>query len=165
MIYIRRIKRLQHLEINVPGCVPLNHFNRTYDIKPIDEATCHRLLQFFESGAGSDSDSSPHSNSIFLKSLHIRIGEWESIKWRPKNFLHTPVLLFIGERNLFDGKMHFLRLYPRKRYVNPFGQTKFRNLNDEYRGCLELHGLTSPFLRDSGNFASVPYDSEWAATS
>lgn len=46
MIYIRQIKRLQHLEINSPGYLPPNQFNRTFDVKSIDEAACHHLQQF-----------------------------------------------------------------------------------------------------------------------
>lgn len=156
MAHIRRMKHLRHLEINVPGVDPEQ--TRTTPgpvaIDSIDESACLRLLQFLELDSGC--------GPLFLRSLHVKIGEWESNKWSPHSFDHSTGLLLIGERDL-SGKVHFYRFTPDLRRSDRFRNKLFLPPKDDYRIMLELQSLDSPFVRDSGSFAYVPYNSEWAA--
>ncbi|KAJ5884749.1 hypothetical protein N7495_009259 [Penicillium taxi] len=92
----------------------------------------------------SDSGCEPLS----LRSLHIKMGEWESIKWSPRSFYHTMGPLIIGERQL-SKKMHFYRFAPHLPRPNGFLMSHLPP-KDDYRIILELQNLDSPFMRDSG---------------
>ncbi|OOQ82284.1 hypothetical protein PEBR_39511 [Penicillium brasilianum] len=151
LVDIRRMTNLRHLEINLPGVDEVRASRDFFPINSIDAKACERLLQFLE----SEANSAP----LFLQSLHIKLGEWESDKWKSTSFFYTMDSLFIGERD-FLGKMHFYQFFPREPRLL-FDQSP----RDEYRACLELQSLHSPFVTDSGRFAYVPYDSKWAASS
>lgn len=149
MVNIRRMKHLQHLEINLPG---VDHYQcrkprPVYAIvprNPIEESACLRLLQFLESDFGCE--------PLFLRSLHIRLGDWDCNRWELYKSSHTTGPLVIGERTL-TGKMHFYHFSPPELgwYSRPRYSPK-----DEYRKILEAHGLDSPFVRDSGPLAYAP---------
>ena len=156
MAHIRRMKHLKHLEINLPGVDPEQTGTTpgTFPINSIDESACLRLLQFLESNSGCE--------PLVLRSLHVKMGEWESNKWSSQLFGHTTGPLLIGERS--SGKMHFYRFAPHVGRCDRVRYKSYLRPKDDYRTILELQSLDSPFSRDVGPFAYVPYNSDWAAS-
>lgn len=63
---IRRLKKLKHLEINLP----MVNNELIIPISSVDENACVRLLHFLEAGLETG------LNPIFLNFLHVKMGEW-----------------------------------------------------------------------------------------
>ncbi|KAJ5622752.1 hypothetical protein N7490_011357 [Penicillium lividum] len=155
--HIRRMEHLKHLEINLP--VVFNDFDVSTSF--IDENACVRLLNFLE--AGLETGLKP----IFLKSLHVKLGEWYSPPYSYKRSF-----LFVGERDSSSG-MHFHRMNEK---IHPtwLDKARQRNLKNK-KGASDSNlpdtqpsndSIQAPWLIQHRQSQSPvpPYYSSWAKT-
>lgn len=158
MAYIRRLKHLKHLEINISSVSSylsaLKHDFGVLGVNQMDDNACKRLTRFFESGL----------DSISLHSLHIKIGEWENAKWTTKTYYPRNDPMVIGERGP-SGGMHFYRIYPPDRRRKTLDPHMNAYPQDLYRSLLVNHGFDDPGFMDSSKFTRVGSDSGWGTLS
>ncbi|KAJ5523239.1 hypothetical protein N7513_012783 [Penicillium frequentans] len=156
MTHIRQIKHLKHLELNIPS-VDLRRYkdvSANLTVNCMDDNAYNRLLEFLESDL----------NSISLRSLHIKVGEWDNAKWIMEGQFPRDEPLIIGERDQL-GSMHFHRVQTVKGYVYPKKLCYKDYARDLYRGILEIHGFDDPFFMDSGKSTRGKFDSGWGVFS
>ncbi|KAJ5715770.1 uncharacterized protein N7483_012951 [Penicillium malachiteum] len=155
MTYIRGLKHLKHLEINISSVISSRKPDLgVLGVNKMDDNACKRLVRFFE--------STP--DNISLGSLHIKIGEWENAKWSSRARYPRNGPLIIGERD-HSGSMHFYRVNPPIRHKAPLENRLKPYARDIYRSLLEIHGFDDPGFMESDKVARGISDSGWATSS